>query len=73
MAEPLYADFDGLPSRSNGREAWVFGDNEWYEINAASHGMNSQPITKAEFDKMFPDTPELPPEAFTSGTGRENQ
>lgn len=64
MAEPYYASFDGLPSRSNGREAWVFGDNEWYEIDAMSHGFNSQPLTKAEFEKIFPGTTELPPEAF---------
>ncbi|MDR6304687.1 hypothetical protein GGQ85_002399 [Nitrobacter vulgaris] len=66
MVKPYYADFDGLPSISNGREAWVYAEGRgWYEINAASHGMNSWPVTKAEFDKMFPGTPELPPEAFT--------
>jgi hypothetical protein len=65
MAEPYYADMDGLPSRSDGREAWVYTEGGgWKEINAASHGMNSQPLSKEVFDKCFPDTPPLPPEAF---------
>jgi hypothetical protein len=64
MAEAYYADFDGLPSRTNGREAWVYNGGVWREINSASHGMNAQPLSKEAFDQCFPGTPPLPPQAF---------
>lgn len=65
MTEPYYASMDGLPSRSNNREAWVYIDGSgWREINAATHDMNSQPMNKDMFDQCFPNTPPLPPEAF---------
>ena len=67
-SEPKYADFDGLPSRYGDGEAWVFTHSAgWYQINAFSHGMNSQPLTKAQFDECFPDTPPLPSTAFRRG------
>jgi hypothetical protein len=67
-SEPKYADFDGLPSRYGDGEAWVFTHSAgWYQINAFSHGMNSQPLTKAQFDECFPGTPPLPSTVFRRG------
>ena len=77
--EPFYGDFDGIPSRYDADEAWVFHRNKksWVEINHASHGNAAYELTKADFDYLFPNLPPLPPEAFQSsptaskGTARE--
>ena len=66
MIEPLYGDFDGMPSRYNVREAWVYhrDKNAWVEIDLIAHRKGSYEVGKVDFDFFFPNTPPLPPEAF---------
>ena len=65
MIEPLYGDFDSMPSRYNVREAWVYhrDKNAWEEIHLIAHRKGSYEVGKVDFDFFFPNTPPLPPEA----------
>lgn len=65
MADPKYGDFDGIASRYDEREAWVLHD-DWVPINHASHGNAVREMTKAQFERSFPDAPPLPAKAFSS-------
>jgi hypothetical protein len=72
IAEPYYGSFDGIPSRYDANEAWVFhgGDAGWVEINSASHGNAVRELTKADFAYLNRRRlPPLPPEAFTGDDG----
>jgi hypothetical protein len=66
MAEPRFGSFDGIPSRSDDRRAWVLHGDRWTEINHASHNNAVRELTKAEFDALFPDVPPLPADAFAA-------
>jgi hypothetical protein len=68
--EPRYGNYDGSPSRFAPGEAWVLdANNEWNAINSTEHGQEVRELSKAEFDKRFPNTPPLPPEAFKEPRG----
>ena len=64
MPEPKYGDFDTIASRFDAREAWVLHPDGWVEINHASHDNAVRELSKADFEKLFPDVPPLPPQAF---------
>jgi hypothetical protein len=66
-SEPRYGTFDGIPSRSNEREAWVLHRAGWVEINHAEHNDAARELTKEEFDQLFPNLPPLPSTAFRRG------
>jgi hypothetical protein len=56
---------DGYASRFVPGEAWVLAaDGAWHEVNSAHHGEDFREMSKAEWEKKFPDAPPLPPEAF---------
>ena len=71
VRKPLYGNFDGQASRFDGwREAWVSSEDRtsWKEISSASHDHAVREISKAEFDRKFPDIPPLPPQAFSGSS-----
>jgi len=65
MAEPYYGSFDGLACRYTESEAWVLHTEQWVQLNSVSVNNAVSELTKAEFDELFPDTPPLPPKAFS--------
>jgi hypothetical protein len=64
--EPKYGSFDGSASRYDDDEAWVLQDDGWVQINQASHGNAVRPLSKEDYDDLFPDLPPLPYQAFQS-------
>jgi hypothetical protein len=61
-----YGDyFGGSASRFTYGEAWVLkADGTWHRINSSDHGEEVRELSKAEWEKRFPNAPPLPPEAF---------
>jgi len=47
-------------------EAWLFNEtkNEWQEMNTADAMYKAKLLSKETFEKMYPDLPPLPAEAF---------
>lgn len=64
--EILYGNYDGTASRFAPNEAWVLNETskQWVEINSTEHAQEVRELSKADWEKRFPDTPPLPPEAF---------
>lgn len=61
-----YGHLESLAIRFTLTEAWVFSTSAqaWKTLHPAEAVENGSPLTKAEFDKMFPKVPPLPAEAF---------
>jgi hypothetical protein len=72
MAEPRYGDFDGVPSRYNANEAWVYDGKKdgWVEIDHASHNNAVRRMIKEDFDYLYPGLPPLPSTAFQSSSDK---
>jgi hypothetical protein len=64
--EIRYGDYYDAASRFTTNEAWVLNkkENKWNRINTAEHGQEVRELSKANWDKEFPNAPPLPPEAF---------
>ena len=47
-------------------EGWQFStaSETWVPLHPAEAVENGSPLTKAEFEKMFPNLPDLPKDAF---------
>jgi hypothetical protein len=61
-----YGDLDGLPIRYNDKEAWVFGNGVWKQIDVADAHHKAVILGEASFNKVYPDLPALPITAFQS-------
>ena len=60
-----YGNYDDRASRFVPGEAWVLStDGKWIEANSSIHGESFVELSKADWEKEFPNTPPLPPEAF---------
>ena len=65
MADIRYGNYDDLASRFVVGEAWVLRrDGTWHEANSTVHGEDVVELSKADWEKEFPNTPPLPPQAF---------
>jgi hypothetical protein len=65
--EIKYAYWEDLAVRlTSDGDAWMFNEltEKWAPMNAADAVTKAKLLTEAEFDKMFPDLPALPTEAF---------
>jgi hypothetical protein len=65
-----HAIWEGVAVRMNAAtsEAWMFNDasKNWMLMNAGDADSKAKLCNEAEFNRMFPDLPALPPEAFSS-------
>lgn len=67
MAEAAYASFEGNACRYTDSEAWMCFDGEWQQLNIAEAAMTARPMSKADYERAFPDVPAMPKAAFQSG------
>lgn len=67
MAEPGYASYEAYACRFTDREAWVYIDGNWHEFNAADVFVNARVVTPQDYDRLFPEVPPMPSDAFQSG------
>jgi hypothetical protein len=64
-----YGAMEGWPAIWNDVEGWWKPNSKWQTMDTTELGMNAKPLTKAGFDKRFPDHPlaDLPSSAFPGG------
>ena len=66
LTEPSYGHWEHVPIRFTDREAWPCSRRaKWRPLDTAEVE-KGRPLTMQQFEKMFPNLPPLPPEAFLS-------
>ena len=66
MAKIMYGNYDEMASCFTANEAWILRANgTWHKLlNSTMHNHEVVFLTKEDWEKCFPGTPPLPPEAF---------
>jgi len=60
-----YGNYEDHASRFVPGEAWVLAsDGTWNRADSYIHSESAVELSKADWEKVFPNTPPLPPEAF---------
>ena len=65
LTGPSYGHWEHVPIRFTDREAWLcsLGSKQWRPLDTAEVEKSS-PLTRLQFERMFPGLPPLPDEAF---------
>lgn len=71
QSSPRYATLDYRPVRLTSQEAWQFRDGGWFELNVAVAVNEATILGEAEFNRLYPDLPSLPANAFQTFGNRE--
>jgi len=63
-----YGQFEYKPVISEGQLYLCFAHGKWRPLHMADFFMGGQELTKADFDKRFPNLQDLPTTAFQDGS-----
>jgi hypothetical protein len=60
MTDLGYAVLESQPIRYTAREAWVYAEGKWHEMNSADAVHKARVLSATDFHKLFGQLPNLP-------------